>query len=332
MKKILSCLMLLSLMACSNELDLTADYQDIPIVYALISPDDAAQYFRVEKAFIDPEVSPLELAQVADSLYYDNAVVRLTRLSTNETIEFQAVDGNEEGIIRDEGVFANAPNILYKALTSELDLVGDESYQLSIDRGDGSPSITATTTIVDAPIIASPNEFSSLNIVPDKTFEVRWLKSESSFIYDLKMIFNYFEKDLTVPNSNFEEKTIVWDITKGVTNPQSGDILEVSTEGADFHGFLLSSLDVNPNLDRRFSTADIVLLVGGEELFNFQAVASANLGITASQDIPTYTNLSEGRGLFSSRVSVSREDLEFTAATRDSVILGAATSILNFNN
>ena len=332
MKKFLSFFFIVSLMACSNDLNLTADYENIPIIYALISPEEPAQYFRVEKAFIDPEVSPLALAQIADSLYYDNVSVNLVRVSTGESIDFQAVDGNEEGIIRDEGVFATAPNILYKALSSQLSLIGDEEYQLNIDRGDGSPIITASTVLVEAPLIASPNEFSALNIVPDKTFEVRWLKSESSFIYDLKMVFNYFEKDLSIPNSNFEEKSLIWDITTGVTNPQSGEILEVSTEGADFHGFLLSQLEVDENLDRRFSTADVVLLVGGEELFNFQSVASANLGITASQDIPNYTNLSEGRGIFSSRISVSREDLEFTAATRDSIIEGSSTKFLNFNN
>ena len=332
MRKLFACLLVAGLFACSNELNLTADYQDIPIVYALVSPDEPAQYFRVEKAFIDPEVSPIDLAQIADSLYYDNATVTLTRLSSGESVQFEAVDGNDEGIIRDEGVFASAPNILYKAFSSQLDLVGGETYELTVDRGNDSDLIKAQTVIVEEPIITTPNEFSAINLVPEKTFEVRWLRSETSFLYDLKMIFRYFEKDLTDPSGDFIEKSIVWDITNGVTNPVAGEILEVSTGGEDFHGFLLSNLEVNPNLDRRFHTADIVVLVGGEELFNFQSVASANLGITASQDIPTYTNLSEGRGLFSSRIRISEENLEFTAATIDSVVLGNATSILNFKN
>jgi hypothetical protein len=130
-------MMILGFIACSNDLNLTADYEDIPIIYAMISPDDAAQYFRVEKAFIDPDVSPIELAQIPDSLYYANATVLLTRESTGEVVEFQAVDGNEEGIIRDEGVFAMAPNILYKALSSQMTFEGGENYLLSVDRGDG---------------------------------------------------------------------------------------------------------------------------------------------------------------------------------------------------
>jgi hypothetical protein len=49
------------------------------------------------------------------------------------------------------------------------------------------------------------------------------------------------------------------------------------------------------------------------------------------QDIPTYTNLSEGRGIFSSRTIERRLDLDFTPAMEDSIRNSTLTKELNFN-
>ena len=52
---------------CSNDIDLTSEWKDIPVVYGLLSKSDTANYIRVEKAFIDNEKSALDLAQIPDS-------------------------------------------------------------------------------------------------------------------------------------------------------------------------------------------------------------------------------------------------------------------------
>ena len=114
MNRILFALFILSFCACSNELDLTASYQDIPVVYGLISPQDTAHYLRIERGFIDEEIAPDVIAQNPDSLYYEDVMARLTRVSNGQSIEFIRVDGNDEGYPREDGAFANAPNYLYK--------------------------------------------------------------------------------------------------------------------------------------------------------------------------------------------------------------------------
>ena len=44
--------------ACDNDFDLVTDKVEIPVVYAIINAADTAQYFRVERAFIDENISP----------------------------------------------------------------------------------------------------------------------------------------------------------------------------------------------------------------------------------------------------------------------------------
>ena len=102
--------------ACNNDLELTENKEDIPIVYGFLSRQDTAHYIRVERAFLDPEKSPLEIAQNPDSLYYDDAIVQLKRLSNGEIFDFAKVDGTLEGYPRKEGIFATTPNFLYKHL------------------------------------------------------------------------------------------------------------------------------------------------------------------------------------------------------------------------
>ena len=72
MKKLLLLLPVLALILsqCSNDFDVTADWKEIPVVYAFLNPKDSAHYIRVEKAFLDPETSAYTIADIADSLYY----------------------------------------------------------------------------------------------------------------------------------------------------------------------------------------------------------------------------------------------------------------------
>jgi len=138
--------------SCSNDFDLNAPWQDIPVVYGLLSKLDTAHYIRVEKAFIDPTTSALELAQRPDSLYYENVDVRLEQLNGDNVVQsfnLVRVDGNLEGYQRDPGIFADAPNFLYKLrLPDNETLVDGEDYRLVINREDNLPEVSATAPLL----------------------------------------------------------------------------------------------------------------------------------------------------------------------------------------
>ena len=61
--------------ACSTEVNLEAEWKDIPIVYGFLNIQDTAHYVRVQKAFLEPGGDALEIAQNSDSIYYDEVTV-----------------------------------------------------------------------------------------------------------------------------------------------------------------------------------------------------------------------------------------------------------------
>lgn len=323
------CVLLIALLsACSNDFDLTEDKKDIPVVYGLINPQDTAHYFRIERAFIDESTSALEIAQRPDSLYYKDAVARLVDTETDQEYTFEMVDGNLEGYLRNQGVFATAPNYLYKIPSSDLIPVDNRLYRFELDRGDGTSLVTSETRIVDNPTIVAPGATQSLqffyntldpSLQADTHFE--WKLTEG-VVFDLTLSMSYLESTNGGP---FNPIVLNWTFAKNITE------LEYDINGTSFYTFIASRLEEDPSAVRVFQNIDFILQSGGQEILDYVSVVQANLGITSSQDVPTFTNLSEGVGLVSSRNSIIREDIPITPGTLDSLVNGIYTKHLNFN-
>ena len=81
---------------------------------------------------------------------------------------------------------------------------------------------------------------------------------------------------------------------------------------------------------RFFDGFDIYVTGAGEELLEFVRVSQANTGITSAQSIPTYTNVSDGLGIFTSRSQVLRSGLQLNSIALDSLREGIFTRDLNF--
>ena len=74
----LSLLCLLTLVigqSCNNDIDVIGEWKEIPVVYGVFGPQNPGQtaipeYFRIEKAFLDPSTDAFVIAQRPDSLYF----------------------------------------------------------------------------------------------------------------------------------------------------------------------------------------------------------------------------------------------------------------------
>ena len=81
----------------------------------------------------------------------------------------------------------------------------------------------------------------------------------------------------------------------------------VTFRGLSFFESLKSNLTVDNQIRREIFSVDLTVKAAGPELYSFLEIVNANTGVTASQEIPRYTNMSEGFGIFSSTTStVSR--------------------------
>ncbi len=320
--------------SCSNDFELTDDWKDIPIVYGLLSPVDSVNYIRVEKAFLDPNTSALEIAQRPDSLYYENITVQISHDKSDQVFELIRVDGNTIGLEREGGVFAQAPNYLYQLVLppGEL-LVGGDYYKLNINRGDNKEDIVAETRILREIRIEKPKNPVSIDWLygeNESELEVDWIFTEEVALFDLKIQFNYKEYPNNQPQEAVE-KQLVWLVDKSIKPKSDGStVIRNDLPAGLFYQFLGSNIAVDPGMTRIFQNFDIKVIGGGAEILEYIEVGLAATGITSSQIITSYSNLSDGLGIFSSITHSSVKGNTLRPESRDTLRDGIYTRDLNF--
>ncbi len=323
----------IALASCSTEVALESEWKDIPVVYAFLSVQDTAHYVRVQKAFLEPGGDAVQIAQIADSIYYGpgDITVSLENSTTGDSYVLERVDGNQEGYPKQEGAFANDPNILYKLPAGQAVLSGGDEVALRIDRGDNLPPVTAQTIVL--------NEIDSVSSSPSNQISqwrypqlraVAWRPGLEAQIFDVRFVINYRESTPENP-TQFTKKTLEWVVAKEVERTDAdAERLKIDIQGQSFYAFLGGALPPSQGEIRIFDNMDLYITGSGQELLDFVRVAQANTGITSAQSIPTYTNLDGGLGVFTSRYQLKRTGFRITGEARDSLVNGIFTRSLNF--
>ena len=330
---IFSLVLALTLASCSTEVDLEAEWEDIPVVYAFLSLQDTAHYVRVQKVFLEPDGNALQIARNTDSIYYQNAAVEMTNLRTGETLLMERVNGAEEGYPKEEGLFANDPNVLYKVKADEISLQGGDSVQLAINRGEFTEPAFATTRIlgkIDTSASPSPSQrIGRLRYTTNLT--VTWIPSEEAELFDITFVIRYRESADPDTPSEFIEKSLEWPIAKGITrrNPDRGRE-SFMIRGEAFYEFLSLSIPPSDGEIRLLDGIDIRITAGGVEMLELVELSQANIGITSAQSIPVYSNVEGGLGIFTSRYQLERTGIQLTQEALDSLQDGIYTRDLNF--
>lgn len=316
-------------LGCSTDFELEAPWKDIPIVYGFLSVQDADHYIRVEKAFLESGGDASSIARIPDSIYYDASVnVFLERTNTGQRFPLERIDGNSISLTRDIGPFAESPNILYTISDQDLELRGGEPIRLVIDRGPNQELVTAETTVLEDVFIREMNPVSPVNMAYDRQINFVWNVGEAAQIFEVQLLIHYLEKN----QQTGEEirKTLPWVLAKDLEREGAEGRISLTISGESFFQFLGESITASPFVNRTFIDFDLEVLAGGQEFVDIKTIAEANNGITSAQFIPLYSNLSEGRGVFSSRSKAIRESLSLTPISFDSLRNGRYTRDLGF--
>lgn len=312
----------LVLSSCSNDFDLFTEREVIPVVYGLLSRADNTQYIRLERAFLDENRSAFLVAGEPDSVYFDNARVILIDPVSNEEFELERVNVSDQGVIRDEGFFPVDPNYLYAISSDVINLRSGQVYRLEVIDGEEVIARSDARVIPDL-IIRAPQSGQLLNYQGTFQRAIRWDVTPGVEFYNLRFFIRYDERQIE-NGGDFVPKEVVWNVARRTQN----NIFRI--RGNEFLEFLGNAIEENPNVVRRFRAIDIRLDAGGEELFNYVNVGLANTGITASQEIPIYTNIEGGLGIFSSVNHLTVPDFILHPEALDSLIGGRFTDKLNF--
>ncbi len=317
---------------CTTDFEIEAGGRDIPVVYGFLDTRDSAHYIRVERAFLTGGSDAATVAQNIDSLYYDESVsIQLEKVNTGEVYPLERVDGNQEGYPREDGPFVNTPNILYKIRAATIELEGGEAVRLMIDRGRNHPLISAETTVL-SPIELVDNlpadPFSLGNYL--STRRIAWRTESDAEIFDIRMMINYRESIAGNP-SEMEDKTLVWVLSPAFRREDNSVQINYTFQVEEFYQFIGGSLEPLTSGRRQFVNLDIQVTGGGPEFAELITIAQANVGITSGSDeIPVYTNIPEGRGIFASRSGDFRTGITITSVSLDSLQNGVYTKDLGF--
>ena len=340
MKKIqffLSLTVLLGFFAsCTTDVELYADYKEIPVVYGLLDATKDTNFIRINRAFSgsnDGLINANEIALIEDSCNYpgklDARIVEYKNVYGNQytptgrviVLDTITVHNKQEGIFYapDQKVYftaerfnvnTNATKYKYKlevlkdkdTITSETGIVGGEEYG---SNPNNNPIFNSQLSFK-----AKPSE---------GTGRVRFKLADNASFYELKMVFKYREShggpevEKRVTHSfgvrSVDELLIENDVSYFVYADNLLFTLLTEAIGGDTIN-VVRHFGVYPGDDHPL---ELSLAAGGDELYNYIQINTNSGGF--SQTIPDYTNISGGYGVFSSRIN-KKKDVAISASTQ----------------
>jgi hypothetical protein len=336
--------------ACSNDIDLTADYKDYTVVYGLLDPKADTNWVRINKAFLG-DGDALQFAQISDSLYYDSlyAYIQAYSAAGSKVGDSIVLRKMIDYFPKDSGIFAYDKNILYyttEALNSNL------RYLLTIIKPVQQDTTTASTILCKNFFMSYPPNSNTILSFEDQfglnqnpKLTMKWGHDDNSYAYQLGIRFHYKEWVASDPGNKvdkvFEYYFPMFTIygNGGGFNAEYYDIgthiVKYEVFKTDFYGAVKSSIDADPagtpsnDLHvRSFSSLDIIVLQASQELYKYITLNKPSLSFV--QKLSDYTNISDGRGIFASRSNSGINGLNLNQQTRDSLSEGQFTKDLNF--
>lgn len=327
MKKIiLAALCAAALVGCKNDLDVTADYKDITLVFGLLNQNDTAHYIKINKAYLG-EGNAFMMAEVADSVNYQAADLDVVieeygnGILTNTFVLERTV--NE--IQKDTGLFAADANILYKLRAT---LNPQRKYKLVIANHKTNDTITAETDLIAGLTIQNPAINSTINVIPVNSFPftVKFKSAAHAMVYSLSIRFNYYDDN----GSTLVQHYVDWNFPNvKSTNANGGEDVLIPIDGDGLFRRLDEQLQAPPvGTVRRSGKLEFTFYAGGEQLSTYLDVNGPSG--TLQQEKPEYTNVTNGLGIFSSRFNVTRGNITLAPQSIDSLINGRFTYDLGF--
>ena len=177
-KTLLILITLAFIVSCDNDLDIIAEWKDIPVVYGILNAQDSVHYVKLNKAFLG-QGDVMSMAQEFDSLHYNQEEVGLRLIEyriaggqyiETKSIEMEPTDEFEKPL---EGIFSAPDQIIYK---SDASLNNERYYSAQVYDKSVDTVIASNLIPIDilSPLqVIKPNPASALNLVPNGNFPVR---------------------------------------------------------------------------------------------------------------------------------------------------------------
>ena len=312
--------------ACETDFNVNAAWEETIVVYGLLDASTDTQYVRINKAYLGEE-DAIIMAQYPDSINFNPSSldVIIYKLESNDTTDIVQLDTmliikDSLDVNGDPGLFAIENNIIYSAVFPSAFFTSGNNYAIWIRNLDSGNQVWATTEVISDFSFKNTNllinfpfgfynpDLPDTSRVLSKTIE--WNKSVNGTIYQLDLIFNYSENGIL--------KSLVWSQPLEYSEG-GGPTMQSKLEGEKFFNFLSSELK-DPDFQgiRHFENIDLIMTVGTENLETYITVNEPISNI--SQQRPSFTNINNGIGIFSSRFTHIVNNLDLSDDTKDYLI------------
>lgn len=302
-------LLMIGVSSCETDIDVNAEYKDIPVVYGMINPEDTVHYIKINKAFLG-EGNALDLAANANNFNYaiGELDVVVEEYNKDNLVKSYVLIRTENEIPKVPGIFDNSTNVLYKFIEPSINR--NNTYKLKIYNKVLNKEITAETSIVKGTVVSDP-------VNPGQKFQF-WIGTLSAGNtnnknisvttganvgrVNAKLIFNYVEYYTIASGLDSVHKKVIMPIGETKTTTSLGnESLAWELKGDAFFENIVKNVPANvPFLSHReLSNISLEFSVAGNELSTFMEVSAPSNSV--NQDKPSYTNINNGIGIFSSR-------------------------------
>lgn len=311
----------ISLNSCDTRVNLYADYKDIPIVYGLLDATQNTNYVKIVRAFSNNNENPIsatDIALIADSSNYpgklDARLIELGKTYGNHYEPTGRVIVLDTTTLhhKDSGAFYYPNQKVYFTRERLKTNSGSHDYKYRLQILKGDDTITSVTGMVGGDRFKINNK--SIGFDPNSTEanKFTFIEAQNAFAYSARMRFEYTEK---LPGHPETPKSIEWplgyfsvndlELVEGYSDP-GHNIYGMAYRENSLFNYLRTAIGADTmNATRYMGDFYITLTAGGSELYNYIEVNSPSGSI--SQNVPDYTNINGGFGIFSSRVTIKKE-------------------------
>lgn len=317
---------------CKTDVELNAPYKSTTVVYALLDPVQDTQWIKINRTFLG-DGNNLDYALVRDSSEYDFSAFKsigVSEIEDGHVVNTYALQEKEVANKSINGIFYGPEQTVYYFVKNG-GLNQHAVYRLDIDFHD-LPDVTAQTALVQSSavmlfngqtIAALGKELALTRTTGPSTFQFdeysgSIVPDESAPFYEVALRMNFTEKVYTDASHTtlLESRPMTVEYYVGrftENNTNSAGRIPFTINGLSFFDYLGRTLKKDDHIVYQIGNYDtqpypgtecfdIVIYFGGTELYTYYQVNSPSTGVV--QERPTYSNVQNGLGLWSSRSSM----------------------------
>jgi len=343
---------------CSTEVDLTAPYKSIPIVFGLLDAQVDTQWVSINRTWLG-EGDQTVAAMVQDSSEYAPGRIQAQFVEVIGGMDARVFPLHDTLLeTKDEnGIFFAPEHIAYFTRTTnnngtKLDPDADYRFELVIDDTTEVEAMTNMIGVTVGNIIQPPMGVDNIKLgfanvgstnVTYPPYNFRWSSTPGAARYQAVLVVHYVEHywadDYQTVLDSSRSKSL--EISIGSVDPNNDDGGQPMSKvfpGNSFFSQLGSRLEKNVRITRELGfwdevsqisrAFDFLLIVANEELAIYLDINAPVTNIILER--PEYSNIDGGLGLWASRTTQGVYGLGYTTDTIEHLQEGDDTAELNF--